>query len=84
MEPKGPSESRSAMIRVASAGPMRGRRRSDSAGAVSRSTGEVTEDVEGVEVFDGTPCARLDDLDDLDDLCSRAESTASICRCSAG
>src|SRR5688500_9980237 len=82
MEPKGPRESRSAMIRFARAGPMRGRRTSDSAGAVSRSRG-----IEGVEVIDGTSCARLDTLDDLDDLdtlCSRAESTASICRRSAG
>src|SRR5687767_14149453 len=71
---------------------MRGRRSSDSAGAVSRSRGEVIEVVEGVEVIEGASESPsldflnldiLDDLDDLDTLAVRAESTSAICRCRA-
>ena len=75
-------------MRFASEGPIRGRRSSDSVGAVSRSTGEVVKDVEVVEVIEGTAPSRFldtfDDLDDLETLCALAESTSSICRWSAG
>jgi hypothetical protein len=52
---------------------MRGRRSRDSAGARSRSNGEVVKGAEGVDVaFD------LDDLGDVDDLSALAESTSAI------
>src|SRR5919106_2995506 len=81
-EPKGPRESRSAIIRFASAGPIRGRRRSDSAGAVSRSKG-----IEGVALLEGGGARlrsfALDPLDPFDALDALAESTAAICASSA-
>ena len=79
-EPKGPKESRSAIIRLASAGPIRGRRRSDSAGAVSKSKG--VERIEGVEVLEGGErrlrSFALDALDPFDPFDPLAESTAAI------
>ena len=81
-EPKGPSESRSAIIRFARAGPMRGRRSSDSAGALSRSSRVRGIDVvEGFEVREGGSrgILALDPLDPLDPRDSLAESTAAIC-----
>lgn len=61
---------------------MRGRRSSDSAGAVSRSKG--VEGVEGVEGIEGGSRGvldrdALDPLDRFDPLRSLAESTAAIC-----
>ena len=59
-------------MRFASEGPMRGRRSSDSAGAISRSSGLAV--IEGVEVIEEASTARclaslaLDDLDTLEDL----------------
>src|SRR5688572_9035362 len=76
------------MMRFASEGPIRGRRSRDSAGAVSRSRGEVIEGAEVVDVIEGTSRPRfldtLGNLDDLDTVCALAESTSSICRWSAG
>jgi hypothetical protein len=73
------------MMRFASAGPMRGNRSSASAGAVSRSRGvEIVEGIEVIERMAVDDSRDLDDLETLDDLCHRAESTASICRWSAG
>ena len=64
---------------------MRGRRSRDSAGARSRSNGEIVEGIEVVEVIKGTAAAApdrfldfLDELDDLDDRCALAESTSAI------
>ena|SRR5688572_31201115 len=61
---------------------MRGRRSSDSAGAVSRSSGvKAVDGVEGIEVREGGRRAVLavDPLDPVNPLDSLAESTAAIC-----
>lgn len=72
-------------MRRARAGPIRGSRSRDSAGAVSRSKGvEVVEGFEPIEETSAAGC--LDSLpldclplDDLDDPRLRAESTSAIC-----
>lgn len=61
---------------------MRGRRSSDSAGAVSRSSGiQRVDGGEGIEVLEGGSRAvlALDLLDPVNLLDSLAESTAAIC-----
>ena len=80
-EPKGPSESRSATMRRASAGPMRGRRSRDSAGAVSRSTGTGFGGSGDRGI--GGDFERLGRAERRERGCTLAESTSAIWRASA-
>lgn len=70
------------MMRFARVGPIRGSRKRDSAGAVSRSSGvQGVDGVEGIEVLErgSRGVLALDPLDPLDPFDPLAESTAEIC-----